>query len=414
MTCAFDRATGTYRLPNGRECRGDDHLCTQTDLPREQCAHCTGATNNLPPNIEHPWTFNGQHAGKVIWSGKDPIDRPEADMPARQQPSKPTTPCHWDDSTERHMLQTHQVACKDRDCTGCVPCERDEHGTPVTHCRFRRRCTSHLTLGDHTCPRCLSLIRSDLTLIVTLAALADQEAIAAGPDSDALSIAGPAANVVVSRWRRINAAKTGEPIEETDWAHPAIALAEWERTVREDLEHDTETVASDTLSASAGYLDWVLTDLARDVARATLLAELGSGVAQIRAHLEGVMHDSRGAERGAPCPTCPITEEQPIAPRLTRHWNEADKTGADDTWRCPRDPEHWWYEADYRKWVSDDYLLNATWLSAPDIERTHGIKASTLRQWASRDRIARKKTTAGRWVYNVDQALALNDTSATA
>ena len=49
-----------------------------------------------------------------------------------------------------------------------------------------------------------------------------------------------------------------------DLLHPGTCLSYWERLLREDLEHDAVTLVSDTISESRRYLDWVLTDLARD------------------------------------------------------------------------------------------------------------------------------------------------------
>src|SRR5690606_23809418 len=93
---------------------------------------------------------------------------------------------------------------------------------------------------------------------------------------------------------------------------------------------------------AAGYLEWVLTDLARDEEAAPFVAALLGDTAVLRSHVEAVLRDSRAPERGIPCPEC--VAHGRAAPRLVRHyahWCErpdcerehvADATA--DVWRC--------------------------------------------------------------------------------
>jgi hypothetical protein len=231
-----------------------------------------------------------------------------------------------------------------------------------------------------------------------------------GVESEAADLAGPVANVITSRWRRVNAAQNGGWVEETDWTNPGVVLGEWERMIREDLGHDSLTLVSDTLMGSAAYLGWVLTDLARDDGQALVLAELGAALHRTRSHLESVRHDGADVERGAPCPVCsegldPEGDEK--APRLVRKYATWDQSGACDSWRCPRDSDHTWSEADYRLRIADDYLDHAKWLTAKHLGLL-GIKSGTLRQWASRGALPRRLGSNGRWLYDADVACALN------
>lgn len=267
--------------------------------------------------------------------------------------------CRWDRDTKRHLLRSHQPDCTRVLCRGCLPCTHDDTGTPVRHCRTRTRCASHLTWDQHTCPRCVTKIRADLTAVVDEAALAELEALERGVDSEAANLAGPHADAVTVSWRLINAARAGEVVEELDMLDPYTCLTAHERWIREDLGHDAVTLVSETLARSADYLAWVLTDLARDEDRTYLLAGLLSDLARLRGHMEASRGDSRTPTQGAPCRSC-----GDAAPRLrlTRgHWcddadcrreHHVDDTG--DRWVCPRDRSHWWTTEDYRRWVYAD------------------------------------------------------------
>ncbi len=270
---------------------------------------------------------------------------------------KPT--CRYDREVKAHMTREHLPECIDRLCKGCVPCTHDEHGNPVRHCRTRLRCTTHLGWDDHTCPTCVGKIRSNLTGLLDALAIMPMEATMRGINSEPANLAGPHADYVTSQWRLINADRNGESVEELDMLDPYTCLTMHERTIREDLGHDAETLVSPTISAAAGYLSWVLTDLARDEGQTLALMALMADVARLRAHAETALSDGRARERGAPCRSCPKP-----APRLELHhghWCEEgdcrqqhhDDDSA-DRWVCPTERDHWWTTADYRRWVYAD------------------------------------------------------------
>lgn len=269
--------------------------------------------------------------------------------------------CRWDTQAKAHLIDD-------------APCERDESGNPVRHCRTRTRCASHLGWDEYACPECAGKTRANLESIVDLMALMPDEAVERGIDSEAANLAGPHADYVTSQWRLINADRNGQQVEELDMRDPYTCLTLHERTIREEYGHDEHTLVSPTVADSAGYLMWVLTDLTRSEEGAEMLRGLLGDTMRLRRHMEAVLLDSRTPERGAPCPTCVDVlaerraqlqadgvpeKEWPKgkAPRLVRvysHWcDRADclrihvADDSADVWRCPQDEAHEWSHAEY-------------------------------------------------------------------
>lgn len=269
--------------------------------------------------------------------------------------------CRYDRVAKAHLTREHRTDCLDRDCKGCKPCTHDADGNPVRHCRVRLRCTSHLGWDDHTCPECVGKIRANLTVILEKLALMPAEAAEQGINSEPANLAGPHADYVRAQWRLVNAARNGEVVEELDMLDPYTCLTMHERVIREDLGHDDTTLVSPTISSAVGYLDWVLTDLARDEQRTWAVMALLSDTAKLRAHVETAMRDGKTPERGVPCPDC--VADGVAAERLTRiygHWctksgckqlHYLDDSG--DTWRCPVDARHEWKHKAYMAYVEE-------------------------------------------------------------
>lgn len=249
--------------------------------------------------------------------------------------------CHWDRATKTHTLPDGN------------PCN-------AHHCRTRTRCTSHLATDEHTCPWCLGKIRRSLNTVVELVALMPAVAITQGLESEAMNIAGPHADYVTASWRLINADRAGQQVDELDLRDPYTCLTFHERTIREHLGHDDTTLVSTTLTGAAGYLDWVLTDLARNKEATPLVAALHADVRRLEDHLEITRTNSNRGEKGAPCPAC--TENGTKAERLTRHYahyctdpkctREHVTDASRDWWGCPVDDTHWWSHDVYEDWVA--------------------------------------------------------------
>lgn len=269
--------------------------------------------------------------------------------------------CRYDRDAKAHLTREHLADCTSTTCAGCRPCTHDEHGNPARHCRVRTRCTSHLGWTEHACPVCLGKIRGNLNrIMVALAAMPAELEVVGRTDRTAAARYVPGSTAHPGSWRarmRYNA-KTGGFIEDHDETDPWQMLGLRERMIREDLGHDHRLV-SESLAGTSGYLAWVLTDLSRDAERVPVIADLMAETSRLADLLESVLRDSRKPEQGAPCRSC----EKP-APKLILkpgHWCEredctrehhADDSG--DRWVCPRNPEHWWTTADYRRWVYAD------------------------------------------------------------
>lgn len=266
--------------------------------------------------------------------------------------------CRYDRETKQHLTREHKSDCLSPVCNGCLPCTHDQ-GNPVRHCRVRLRCTSHLGWTEYACPECLGKIRGNLSGLVETLALMPEEAMEQGVNSEAANLAGPHADYVRAQWRLVNADRAGQAVEELDMSDPYTCLTMHERTVREDLGHDETTLVSDSIAGAAGYLSWVLTDLARDEEHVVTLSSLLADSGRLLAHAETARSNSTTPERGIPCPECVAEGEsrKRDAPRLVRHYGHwCMKTGCNrlhylddsaDVWRCPADPSHEWSHHDY-------------------------------------------------------------------
>lgn len=304
-----------------------------------------------------------------------------------------------------------------------APCRVDDYGDPTVHCTARRTCTQHIGRGDQTCGRCIARARSNLRWVVDLAALMLPQAMAVGDvNSEAANLAGPATSVeqwierrvamrsYLAYWHAIEEITVKqylharEDMEDDDEQHPTTVLTRWESTIREALGHDP--AARPTLTAAATYLDDKLHHAAQhpDVDFGDLTRELRA----CKTHLESVIRNSHMGERGANCPECYAQVKSP--PRLVKKYATWDTTGASDTWRCPRVPDHVWSEADYRLRVADEYLGNAVALTTDNLRQLDSdIKPGTVRRWASGDtpKVRRHgRDEQGRQLYNVDDVLA--------
>jgi hypothetical protein len=154
---------------------------------------------------------------------------------------------------------------------------------------------------------------------------------------------------------------------------------------RAELEHDETTErltyfeAVDYLDRQmtymAGYEDSPFEDFARDLRRC-------------RTHMEAVLHDGEQRDQGAPCMTC--------GTRLERVWGDDEH---DDGWKCPR-CRATSSEAQYRFAVMHLHREEAEWLTDRDMEIRTGVRAGTVRVWANRGEVGRKRD-AGRTLYRV-------------
>lgn len=314
-----------------------------------------------------------------------------------------------------YLTRAHFATCRTNPCDGCQPC-------PERHCTTRKHCTGHLAEGiTRTCPRCVRRVRRNLELIEQLTAFADAVVATADVDSELTVLAGPAADPIrVSEIRRYvrghvqtmldhgtvddaEALRILGALPDDDPHHPYAVLGRWEMMFRDAYNQPTRLKI--TLSRSRAYLAGMLDTVAQDESQDFAL--FAAEISDCRTHLETTLSLLQREERGAPCPLCPEDlEADPkiYKPRLVRRYNEADTTGANDLWLCPKVEEHWWYEADYRLKIGDEHLTHAKAITASQAATIHGVKASIVRVWGSKGYITKRGTDAqGLTLYDAEQ-----------
>jgi len=379
-------------------------VCAWSDIPVAECAHCRG--EHLPEQLEPE--FRPQVVAPIgvrVWPPAKPGALHYGDPRRRARRRPPLGRCHWNPDKRAWFTPEHTIDCRAASCPGCRPCGE-------THCALRGSCPNHVNpaTGIRTCPRCIGLTRDTITEILALTPLVDLEVEYSGVDSEAAYLAGPIAPVELDPRRDAAALdpRRGHAVtlDPTDELHPFAVLGRWDLQLRPT--YGPPETGRITITRSGAYLlhlldgkfphDEPFEDAARELSKCL-------------SHLEDVISDSRAPETGAPCPKCTALLEHTgadrKASRLVKHYNQADKTGASDVWVCPDDGSHRWEEADYRLTISDDYLANATRLTAPQMLKQHGIKPGTLTAWATLGKVRKRgHDQLGRVLYDVDDALA--------
>ncbi|MCL2611960.1 MAG: hypothetical protein FWD95_01870 [Nocardioidaceae bacterium] len=309
----------------------------------------------------------------------------------------------------RALVGRHDDDCADRDCRGCQPCPED-------HCT---RCgREHVRLGL-VCPGCIGDARDDLRAIRDLCDALPAEVEHRGIDSEAMNLLGPVADPEsVGHVRAsINVGRIDAGWLETadDERHPLLVLGGWWQAYAEALDH-TEP-GRITVSDAREYLDRHLYAVAQlpDVP----FADLARDLAGCRRHLERVLHDGEQVETGAPCMTCRVplrlvrggqrparrSESGLSRTRGSHPGSYANvipngaQNGADDFWYCPRCRETS-TEDQYRFAVAHLHRESAEWLTAQEMEIRTGVKLGTVRVWATRG-LVRKRRDSERTVFAV-------------
>lgn len=286
----------------------------------------------------------------------------------------------------------------------------DGRPCPKTHCALKGRCAHHVdtAAGIVTCPSCIGKVRRDLRAVAAMYAVdLPDEAADSGTNSEAVNMLGPAVPGVGVDWRR----------GWCEWPHrdehPLIVLGDWDMALRE--RYGPATTLRITVPRAVAYLSDLL---AGDFPHGDEFEAFAKSIAALRVRMERVIHDERGPDKGAPCPTCQASDPD-HAPRLVKRW--ADGKGADavagrhDTWHCPADPEHWWSQADYELTIEAAHrerVKAGRWLTIADLCERTGRKPGWVRKWAMRDRI-RTRWIGGSLHYSYDDTRALLDEATT-
>lgn len=280
----------------------------------------------------------------------------------------------------RAVVGRHKPDCADETCRGCQECVE-------AHCRVCGR-----VHADGTCAECLASVRADLHEIGRLCDALPEEVEHRGVEGEAMMLLGPVSDP--EAWGHVSASVAAgrlapEWVEEGGGElHPRTVLLSWQMVWRDALDHDEAPNAE--LNIATAYLDQTMgymaefphvpfEDFARDLRRCV-------------GHLEAVLHDGEQRDRGAPCPTCRVP--------LERVWGIEE---AQDGWRCPKCRERS-TEDQYRFAVMHLHREEADELTDREMQLRTGVKAGTIRQWANRGELTRRRD-SGRWVYRVEEVL---------
>lgn len=292
----------------------------------------------------------------------------------------------------RLLRDRHADDCPDYEtCPGCLPCTE-------AHCRV---CNYAHT--DGTCAECLTDTRDDLREIARMCDALPEEVEHRGVDGEAMTLLGPAADPERRGHLEASVLAGRVPADYLEHAdgelHPLFVLGTWDGMWRDALEHD-DPAGPVTVAGATDYLDRTMTymasyehvpfeDFARDLRRC-------------RRHMEAVLHDGEQIERGAPCLAC-------RGPNLVLRYGD---TFATDRWTCPRrDCGAEYTRAQYRGMVEADARAKASHLTDRDMEARTGVKAGTVREWARRGYVGKRREHE-RTVYSVEDVLTRNATNA--
>lgn len=335
---------------------------------------------------------------------------------------------HPDDRNLGLVRDKHLPTCTDTnddDCRGCQPCDH-------RHCT---RCRTHLdTAVIQTCDDCRAKARRDLHAIVDLAALLPFHALHAAHDAHLAAsgtIPGEDALVMMSRGSEglsddNDTAHADEPLP------PSYVLGWWEETWRDRLGLDSRRPAwqrrpAATLVGAHAFLNqhlsWAATHhpgfhtFARDL-HAT------------RGHLEELLRAGEAPALGVPCFECGAILERDfrdskpcrchIAGYRRHHhqdnvcclacaWEEihaaCDQGGLTDTdpfagWHCPRCQRRY-SPGEYQLALHARHDDVAEYRRLEDAARLTGAKPGTIKVWATRDLVRRRRDDSGRVTYNL-------------
>lgn len=267
-------------------------------------------------------------------------------------------------------------------CKGCQPCTRP-------HCRV---CS--YTHTEKVCGECMTTTRDALEDIARMCDAMPIQAVHCSirPDGsieEALHLIGPTADPEARGHLeasvlagRVPAEYLAEPVGDN---HPVWVLGRWDMVWRSALDHDTAELV--TLGAAAAYLDANMTYMAGHPH--VPFEDFTEDLIGCRAHLESVLSDGEQHDRGAPCMACGAL--------LERVWGPDHAT---DGWTCPRCRRRS-TEAQYRFAVAHLHREEATELTDRDASIRTGVAAGTIRVWASRGHVGKRRDVEGRTLYVV-------------
>lgn len=293
-------------------------------------------------------------------------------------------------------------------------------------------CGHHLDAGEfRTCWPCIGKARRDLLAIVDLVALLPEHAFHGATNGHLVAAEPiPGGDAVMMLGRGSEGLSEDGSTNSGDPEPPAWVLGWWEETWREQLglasrfpvwrREPGRTIAAANVFLGE-HLDWAANyhpgfgtfagDLA--VTRRQLEALLRAGDAPV----EGVSCFECGstlqrAYRAPRACSCPPRAETPVNDHLSWERNHAghDQGGLSDPspdagWSCPRCRREY-SPGEYRLAVTAAYDAAAEWRTEVDASRLTECPRGTIRGWASRGQIRRKKDSSGRVTYSLEDIRA--------
>lgn len=340
--------------------------------------------------------------------------------------SEPTGPaCRYvANDLPRFLIGRHEDGCPG-DCEGCQECSE-------THCRLCY--DEHIPEAHQTCPTCVNAVRSDLNAIPDLVDQLEDQAVNGAPDGrplamaaipggDAMVLMGAGSDGVssireVTSWRDIHAAdheRVGDP------EPPLSLLASWEDDWRNvfGFRHGPRATIQ-------GCVAWLTEHLHTAAQTHDAFDEFAQQVAGCRSRLESVLGHGTGDQKGAACIWCQATLVRRARERKERDQcdGHADTFGGrsctyprqsgccdrggvdlDGEWHCPRcrrryDPER------YDRATKAAYIFHAEELSAPEMAARFSIPAGTIRVWANRGLVRKRRRPGSVTLYSVADVAA--------
>lgn len=190
--------------------------------------------------------------------------------------------------------------------------------------------------------------------------------------------------------------------DQTGETHPLLVLATWGDAIRDERGQPSDLKA--TISRAADYLresiDWCLTSNDDGDLNFIAIDQLEADLRKVRAHLENILKDGYRPDLGVPCMDCGTS--------LIKDWGPTPEQDTWQCWPCGTDSTH----DQYMLAVQADYLANAEWLTADQLETQWRIPRSTLKSWARRGHVQKRTDpNTGRRVYHVQQSLTKRDTA---
>lgn len=256
-------------------------------------------------------------------------------------------------------------------------------------------------------------IASSLTTIVSLYRSLEDEALhryadKEYPGGEAMAMLGPVANLEAFNYRQLSelmGRTSGGMVFEgsdVDAAPPLLVLAGWAEVIA--AERGQVRTRRATIDTEADYLrsniDWMGSEDVEGEPTFLAIDELDRDLTSLITRLEALLKAGTRLTFGAPCLHC-------VDVNMVRI--EDARLGLQDKYLCPKC--HRPYDKDaYDFAVGTAHLAHATELTADQIEKRTGIKATRVRVWGSRHKgLKTKRSPEGLWLYNVAAVIAKRD-----